>query len=109
MVTGTERRIRIMTLQEQIQTALNQDLDLTEEEYKEKMAKADKATAKHGIKGKAALTLATRYKRMSMNYYGTSLNLSASLLSAVDYNNKLLEHLIGLLTQGEKGEDNGGN
>lgn len=94
MVTGEKRRVFVMTLQEQIQNALNQDVELSEEEYKAKTAQADSATAKHGVKGRAAVTEATRYRRISMNYYGTALNFMAGILTALDYNNALLAELV---------------
>ena len=73
-----------MTTEEIVEKALNEDLDLTREEYKEKKAKADAITAAHGVEGEAPLTEEERERRMRMNFYGSTINILMALLSAVD-------------------------
>lgn len=67
-------------MQKLIQQALNQDVDLSEEEYREKILNADKITAGHGATKKAAVTESVRHKRVQRNFYGIALNFLSSLL-----------------------------
>lgn len=73
-----------MNIKEAINNALERDVDLTREEYAEKRREADEITAAHGVKGEAPLTEEERERRMRMNYYGTMLNVSMSVLAALD-------------------------
>lgn len=73
-----------MTREEMIKNALEEDIDLSREEYAEKKAKADNITAAHGVEGEAPLDEEERERRMRMNYYGITVNILMSLLSAVD-------------------------
>ena len=72
-------------LNKQIEEALNKDVNLTEEEYKEKILKADKCTEAHGIVNKkVAVTEAVRHKRIQSNFYGIALNFLSCILNAVE-------------------------
>lgn len=73
-----------MTNAEIAEKALNEDLDLTREEYEEKKARADKITAAHGVEGEAPLSEEERERRMRMNYYGSVLNVGMAILAALD-------------------------
>ena len=90
--------------EEIIKEALERDVDLSNEEYAEKMKKADKSTAAHGVQGKAPLSESARERRMRMNYYGTMLNIEMSILAALDElinNVKILNNNIVILSGGE--------
>ena len=72
-------------LDKQIEEALNKDVNLTEEEYKEKILKADKCTEAHGIVNKrVAVTEAVRHKRIQSNFYGIALNFLSSILAEME-------------------------
>ena len=73
-----------MTNEEIVNKALNEDVDLSREEYAAKKAKADEVTAAHGVEGEAPLTEDERERRMRMNYYGSTLNIMMAILSAID-------------------------
>ena len=88
-----------MIIQEQVNEALNKDLDLSDEEMRAKFQEADKITDKHGVKGKAPISEAKRLKRMTMNYYGTSLNIGASTLGALNTIEKLLYEQTVMLAE----------
>jgi hypothetical protein len=79
-----------MTIQEQVDKALNNNVDLTDEEMQKEYEKADNITKTHGVKGKASVSESRRLKRITMNYYGTSLNIGASTLAALNNIEKLL-------------------
>ena len=79
-----------MTLQEQVDKALNDSIDLSDEEMQKKFESADVNTEKHGVQGKAPISESKRLKRMTMNYYGTMLNIGASSLGALNNIEKLL-------------------
>lgn len=67
-----------------IENALNEDVELSKEEYAERKAKADAVTAAHGFEGEAPLSEEERERRMRMNYYGSSLNVLCAILGAID-------------------------
>lgn len=96
------------SIQAEINKALKQDIDLSEEEMQAKFEKADGITEAHGVKGKASKNENRRFRRMSMNYYGTSLNLMCSLLASVDYMTKLMQEqnilLSGIYKKLEEGD-----
>lgn len=96
------------SIQAEIDKALKQDIDLSEEEMQAKFEKADGITEAHGVKGKASTNENRRFRRMSMNYYGTSLNLMCSLLASVDYMTKLMQEqnilLSGIYKKLEEGD-----
>lgn len=73
-----------MTNEEMIKQALEEDIDLSREEYAAKKAKADAVTEAHGIEGEAPIGEEERERRMRMNYYGIAINLMMSILAAVD-------------------------
>ena len=73
-----------MTNREITEKALNEDIDLSREEYAEKKARADKITAAHGVEGEAPLSEEERERRMRMNYYGSVLNIGMAILAAID-------------------------
>jgi hypothetical protein len=62
-------------LEKDIETALNANVDLSEEEYRAVCEKADGCTKAHGVKGRAALSEGRRHKRVQMNFYATALNI----------------------------------
>ena len=94
-------------LEKLINDALNKDVDLTEEEYKEKMKKADEITEKHGVSGNAPLSESKRHKRIEMNYYGLSINYLANLLGEMTVITNLLQTQNAMLKEllKEKGID----
>lgn len=78
-----------MTLQEQVNEALRENIALSNAEAKAKYEEADKITRAHGVRGKSSKDERKRLRRMTMNYYGTMLNVVCSLLSSVDYLTKM--------------------
>lgn len=58
-----------------IEESLLKDINLTEKEYRAKRHASDKQTAKNGFEGEASLSETVRARRMSMNFYGTVLNI----------------------------------
>lgn len=88
-------------LYEKIKKALTQDVDLSEEEYAAKTAKADETTKKHGVKGRASINESRRARRMAMNFYGVMLNTLVNIhatmleqLATTKENNRLLSIVI---------------
>ena len=77
-------------LDREIKEALNKDVDLTEQQYKDKVIKADEVTAGHGATKKAPVSEALRHKRIQSNFYGVSLNFLASLLNEMSTQTNLL-------------------
>lgn len=73
-----------MTTNEIVNKSLNQDIDLSTEEYERKKAEADTVTAAHGIEGDAPITEDERERRMRMNYYGSVINIGMAILAALD-------------------------
>lgn len=73
-----------MTNREITEKALNEDIDLSREEYAEKKARADEITAAHGVEGEAPLSEEERERRMRMNFYGSVLNVGMAILAALD-------------------------
>lgn len=71
-------------MQEMIGKALNEDVDLTREEYAAKKARADEITAAHGVEGEAPLSEEERCRRMLMNFMGSMINITMALLASVD-------------------------
>lgn len=62
-------------LEENINAALNANVDLSKEEYAQKSAIADESTKVHGVKGKAPVSESVRHKRVQTNFYATALNI----------------------------------
>lgn len=86
-----------MTLKEQIETALTRDVDLSEEDYRQKDEKADTVTKAHGQTNRAPISEAKRHKRIERNFFGLSINYLACLLSALDNLNTLLTQQNAML------------
>ena len=63
-----------MNFKDQIEKALEQDADLTDDEYRLKDEKADAATKAHGQKKKAPISESKRFKRIQRNFFGLSIN-----------------------------------
>ena len=78
------------TLQEQVNEALRENIALSNAEAKAKYEEADKITRAHGVRGKSSKDERTRLRRMTMNYYGTMLNIGVSTLAALNNIEKLL-------------------
>ena len=92
-----------------IEQSLLKDINLTEEEYKERCIKNDTQTAKNGYEGKASVKEPVRARRMAMNFYGTILNVllnmhatSLEMLAEQKQTNRLLASLM--LTEENNGE-----
>lgn len=66
-------------LEQDINTALNANVDLSKEEYAKRCAIADESTKAHGVEGKAPVSEATRHKRVQTNFYATALNILINL------------------------------
>lgn len=62
-------------LEQDIETALNANVELSKEEYAEMCARADESTKANGVEGKAPVSEATRHKRVQTNFYATALNI----------------------------------
>lgn len=79
-----------------IEEALHRDLELTEEEYRDKCEMADRATKAHGVKGRAALTEGQRHKRIQSNFYGIALNVLMSILAEISTTNDILRRNLNM-------------
>lgn len=77
-------------MQEAIDKALNEDVDLSREEYAAKKARADEITAAHGVEGEAPLSEEERCRRMLMNFMGSMINITMALLASMDEANNNL-------------------
>ena len=90
-----------------INEALNENVDLTEREYLEKILEADKATEGHGMTEKASVKESTRHKRIQSNFYGISLNFLSTLLNEMTNLSALLMQQNAMLFEicKEKGID----
>ncbi len=77
-------------LEKQINEALSKDVDLSTEEYREKVVKADEITAGHGATTKAPISESVRHKRIQSNFYGIALNFMANLLGELSTHTQLL-------------------
>ena len=84
-------------LQDQILDALNKNVNLSEQEYKEKVIKADASTEAHGVEGKAPVSEKTRHKRIQSNFYGISLNFLSCLLNAMEQQQILIAQQNAML------------
>ena len=71
------------TVEQAIQEALNDGVDLSREEYAERCRRADEITAVHGVDGEAPMNEEDRARRMAMNFYGSMINITMALLSEV--------------------------
>ena len=84
-------------LEKQINEALSKDVDLSTEEYREKVVKADEITAGHGATTKAPISESVRHKRIQSNFYGISLNFLANLLGELATQTQLLNQQNAML------------
>lgn len=84
-------------MEKEIKRALNKDVDLSVQEYKEKVIEADEITASHGAKEKAPVKESVRHKRIQSNFYGISLNFMANLLGELATHTELLKHQNAML------------
>lgn len=66
-------------LEQDINTALNANVELSKEEYAEMCKQADETTKVNGVEGKAAISEAVRHKRVQTNFYATALNILVNL------------------------------
>lgn len=80
-------------LNEEIEKALNNGVDMSDKEYREQMKAADSSTKKHGVLGKRTLSEKKRHRRMQMNYYGSALNVMLQILAELNNTNALLAGL----------------
>jgi hypothetical protein len=96
------------TLQEQINEALSENIALSTSEMKRIYEEADRTTRRHGVRGCGAKDERRRLRRMTMNYYGTELNVLCSLLASTDYMCKLMQEqnilLSGIYKKLEEGD-----
>ena len=72
-----------MSLEKDIETALNADVDLSEKEYAEKCALMDESTKNNGVEGDAPIDEKTRHKRIQSNFYATMLNVMVNIYQLV--------------------------
>ena len=90
-------------LEEMIEKALNENVDLPDKEYKEKIVKSDFATESHGVKGNAPISESKRHKRIQMNFYGIALNYIANILGELSVQTQQLQQqnlmLLALLKE----------
>lgn len=63
----------------EIDVALNANVELSKEEYAKNCANADESTKTHGVEGRAPLSEATRHKRVQTNFYATALNILVNI------------------------------
>ena len=66
-------------LEQEINTALNANVELGKEEYAKMCSQADKTTKANGVEGKAPVSEAVRHKRVQTNFYATALNILVNL------------------------------
>lgn len=81
-------------MENEIKQALENNVDLSKEEYAEKNKMADQSTKMHGVEGKAPISEALRHKRIQTNYYGTSLNIGVQHLAALNNIENLLTAIV---------------
>lgn len=72
-----------MSLEKDIETALNADVDLSEKEYAEKCALMDESTKNNGVEGDAPIDEKTRHERIQSNFYATMLNIMVNIYQLV--------------------------
>lgn len=66
-------------LEQDINAALNANVDLGKEEYAKMCAQADETTMANGVEGTAPIDEETRHKRVQTNFYATALNVLVNL------------------------------
>lgn len=71
-------------MQKAIENALNDNTDLSEEEYRAATEEADRRTAIHGTEGETPADEAVRHARIQSNFYGTALNILMAIYSVLE-------------------------
>lgn len=92
------------TRKELIMEQLTKNVDLSAEEYREMVKKADEITAKHGATQKAPISESVRHKRIEMNFMAMLIEYNASILTELVYLRTLVQSLL-TAPKGEKGEN----
>lgn len=80
-------------LDEEIKQALEENTNLSKEEYEALQRKADNQTANHGVQGKAPVSESVRHKRMQSNFYGINVKILMNVLASLDTINEKLEEI----------------
>lgn len=83
-----------MTKQEMILKALNTNVNLSDEEYRKVLEKADNQTAINGATKLASRSETTRARRMHMNFMGSMLNIMLNIMVSLEEQGKVLEQLL---------------
>ena len=86
-------------ISEEIKNALEDGVDLSDEEYRARSKAADAATESHGMTEKAPVSEAKRARRIQSNFYGTALNILCALYSVA-------EEILTILRGQEEGNGN---
>lgn len=86
-------------ISEEINNALEDGVDLSDEEYRERAEMADAATKCHGMTKRAPISEAKRARRIQTNFYGTALNILCALYSVA-------EEILTILRGQEEGNGN---
>lgn len=81
-------------IQKAIESALNANTGLSEQDYRAATAEADKRTGIHGVTGDAPVSEEQRHARIQSNFYGTALNILMAIYST-------LEGICSVITQQE--------
>lgn len=84
---------------EEIKNALEDGVDLSDEEYRARAKAADAATECQGMTEKAPVSEAKRARRIQSNFYGTALNILCALYSVA-------EEILTILRGQEEGNGN---
>ena len=71
--------MKMIDFEEEVNVALNENVELSKEEYAKKSVMADESTKEHGVEGKAPVSEALRHKRVQTNFYATALNVLVNL------------------------------
>ena len=69
----------MIDFEEEVKTALESNVDLSEEEYAKMCAAADESTKQHGVQGVAPISEEQRHKRIESNFYATALNILVNI------------------------------
>lgn len=86
-------------MNDEIKNALEDGVDLSDEEYRARTEKADAATRCHGFVERAPVSEAKRARRIQNNFYGTALNILCALYSVA-------EEILTILREQEAGNGN---
>lgn len=69
----------MIDFENEVEQALNENVDMSKEEYVEQSKKMDDSTKKHGVEGRAPVSEAIRHKRVQTNFYATALNVLVNI------------------------------